>query len=304
MVSGTVYNTRVLQSEEPLVAECNFKMWIPDDAPIVRAIFVINMRGAGKHLFDRDEEWRAMAARTGLAMMYCEFEATGVRDNGYGLSMLDACDQFAVELERPELKHAPFILWGHSMGGRVAQDFARFRPSRVLAFHIALRGFPSSEEFMQEEPEAMKISALYLMGTEDQTPADMHAHFVRARTADSPRAWVALPGQGHWPKGMDCEKDETGEEDWRLWVANEVVIPWTQAMIRLRLPEGAVELRDVRVEQGWLGDVETGQIAPYDAFGGDKSRACWFPSEQVAAAWAKFVFSRPSASHEATDQGT
>lgn len=301
MVSGTAYKTRVAQRPEPLVAECDFKLWIPDGAGTIRSVFIINMRGAGKHLFDCDDQWRAMAARTGSTMMYCQFEATGVRDNGYGLSMLTACDQFADELGRPELKHAPLILWGHSMGGRVAQDFARFRPSRVLAFHIALRAFPSTEEFMAEEPAAMKIPALYLMGTEDQTPADMHAHFVRARAAGSPRAWVPLPGQGHWPNGMDFERDETSEEGWRAWAANEVVIPWTEAMIQLRLPEGAAELRDVRIEQGWLGDVESGQIAPYDAFGGSRSQACWFPNEQVAAAWVKFAFAKPSPSHKEAD---
>lgn len=91
------------------------------------------MRGAGKHLFFEDAEWKAMAARNRAAMLYCEFESPTVIDNGYGESMLRALEQFAQELARPELYHAPLILWGRSMGGRATQGFVRFQPSRVLA---------------------------------------------------------------------------------------------------------------------------------------------------------------------------
>jgi len=287
-----MFETRVSAGTRPLVAECSFKIQIPKDTPTVRALFVINKRGAGERLFHRDKEWQAMARRTRAAMMYCEFEADEVRDSGYGASILKVCDQFAEELDRPELKHAPFVLWGHSMGGRVAQDFARYRPSRVLAFHIALRAFPSSAEFMREEPDAMKIPALYLVGEHDSTPPDMHAHFVQARIHKAPRAWILLKGQGHWPRGMSFEEDETTTEDWRAWSANDIVIPWTQAMIDLRLPDnadprkGPVTLLDPVIEKGWLVDAETAQVACHSEFRGDKSQASWFPSEEVAKAWA------------------
>ncbi len=129
--------------------------------------------------------------------------------------MLQACHQFAVELNRPELANAPMVLWGHSMGGRVAQDFARFAPRRVLAFHIALRGYPSPEEFMEEKEVAALIPALYLMGEEDRKPKDIWKHFLRARRNESPRTWILLPGQGHWPKGVSSEENKTTAEDWR-----------------------------------------------------------------------------------------
>ena len=135
--SGELFRTEVAASTNPLIANSKYQIWIPDDASTFRTLFVFNMRGAGKHLFASDHEWRALAKRTQSAMLYCEFEAHGVRDNGYASSMLKACEQFAAELNLPELPQAPFVLWGHSMGGRVAQDFVRFRPGRVLAFHIA-----------------------------------------------------------------------------------------------------------------------------------------------------------------------
>jgi len=289
-----LFETRVPPGREPLVAECAFKLRIPEDTPLVRSIFAINMRGAGEHLFHRDEEWCASARRTRSAMLYCEFEAGEIHENGYGASMLKACDRFAAELDRPELTHAPFVLWGHSMGGRVVQDFARYMPSRVLGFHIALRAFAGPEAFMREGPDSMRIPALYLMGENDNTPTDIREHFVRARANGSPRAWIRLKGQEHWPRGMSMEEDRTSDEDWRAWMANDVVIPWTEAMIRLRLPgdadpcEGPITLLDPVIEQGWLGNTETGRIAACAEFEGDKSQASWFPDEEVARAWAGY----------------
>ena len=80
--SGELHDTRVAASDEPLIAQCNYKIWIPKETPLIRSIFVINMRAAGKHLFYKDPEWRTMASRNDSAVLYCEFEAHGVRDNG------------------------------------------------------------------------------------------------------------------------------------------------------------------------------------------------------------------------------
>jgi len=91
---------------------------------------------------------------------------------------------------------------------------------------------------------------------------------------------------------MSFEEDETTTEDWRAWSANDIVIPWTQAMIDLRLPDnadprkGPVPLLDPVIEKGWLVDAETAQVACHSEFRGDKSQASWFPSEEVAKAWA------------------
>ena len=67
-------------------------------------------------------------------------------------------------------------------------------------------------------------------------------------------------------------------------------------MIRLRLPtatdinESIVNLREIQVESGWLGDIKTGAIAPYHKFRGKRSTASWFPNEQVARAWVAFAY--------------
>lgn len=296
--AGTIHTTVVDSTEHPRVAQCQFRMWIPSATQVVRVIIVINQRAAGKRLFFEDNEWKAMAARQSAAMMYCEREARGVRHNGLGESILKACEQFSSQLGRPELGNAPFILWGHSMGGRVVQDFVRFQPNRVLAFHIALRAVPSAPEFMKEEYPAIQVPGLYLMAEQDAQPHDILQHYQRARNHESARAWVVLPKQNHWPRGMSFSRDDTTLDDWRAWGAHEVVIPWTEAIIQLRLPandnprESKIKLLPINTEKGWLGQLRTGKVSPASSGNFVPSESAWFPTQEVANAWSSYSFGR------------
>jgi len=92
---------------------------------------------------------------------------------------------------------------------------------------------------MQESTESMGVPGLHLMGTEDSQPTDIREHFERARANDAPRAWVWLRGQGHWPEGMGFNRNTTTTAQWRAWAATDVAIPWTEAMIGLRMPNDA-----------------------------------------------------------------
>lgn len=321
--SGTEYRTSVVKSSQPAIAPSKYQLWIPDQTKRIRVLIVINRRGAGKYLYESDGRWREMVRRNQAAMLYCDFEAQGVRKNGFGASILKACEQFAKTLNRPELEFAPMVVWGHSMGGRVAQDFARYCPQRVLAFHIGLRANPSNPDFMEEEKEARKIPALYLMGEKDSTPDDIKKHFLDARAKDSPRAWIRLPGQSHWPKGMIGRQASFTQQSWDLWMGNDVLIPWTEAVIRLRLPaedlthpdhakasagtdpensrvnqRHEISLRPLKVNAGWLGKLETGKFYPYPKYPDDKGQAAWFPDQATAQAWARYSFPSPESGRE------
>lgn len=279
-------------SSHPLIAPAGFQLWLPGGLDRVRCVLLVNQRGAGERLY-HDEEWRTMARDLHAAMLYCRFETPEVCSNGYGEAILQACRQAVDKTGLAELGEAPFVAWGHSMGGRVAQDFARYVPHRLVAYVIACRAESSSPEFMQEKPEDRRIPALYLMGSEDAQPPDIFEHFLRARAGNSPRTWLLLPGQGHWPKGMDFTRDETSSADWRAWAGLDLLLPWIEALAEMRLPSlvnpqhGSIGLRTINVPGGWLGEIHTGQIAPYARFSGDRTRAAWLPNQHVAEAWAR-----------------
>ncbi|MFK7737884.1 MAG: hypothetical protein AB8B50_17765 [Pirellulaceae bacterium] len=96
---------------------------------------------------------------------------------------------------------------------------------------------------------------------------------------------------------MDFEKDKTSDADWKAWAAHKVVIPWTEAMIKLRIPlgtdprNGPVALKPINLEKGWLADLRKKKFAPFNEFGGSDAETSWFPNEMVAKAWASFSLS-------------
>jgi len=49
---GETFQAEVKASKEPLIAGSRYSIWIPESTPSVQCVFAINMRGAGRHLFE------------------------------------------------------------------------------------------------------------------------------------------------------------------------------------------------------------------------------------------------------------
>jgi hypothetical protein len=45
----------------------------------------------------------------------------------------------------------------------------------------------------------------------------------------------------------------------------------------------------VNDQEGWLGNIKTREVAPFDQFDGNKREAVWFPDEASAKAWRKIT---------------
>ena len=72
--------TQVEACAQPLTAAAGYRLWLPPLAGTLRVLFVVNQRGAGRHLFWRDAEWRDLVTRMAGGMLYCEFESATVQD--------------------------------------------------------------------------------------------------------------------------------------------------------------------------------------------------------------------------------
>jgi hypothetical protein len=70
------------------------------------------------------------------------------------------------------------------------------------------------------------------------------------------------------------------------FVFNHVLmIPWIEAVLRQRLEPGSTRLRAVTDDSGWLGNNQSGEIAPHARFRGAKEVASWLPDEIAARGW-------------------
>jgi hypothetical protein len=87
-------------------------------------------------------------------------------------------------------------------------------------------------------------------------------------------------------------------------LANNLVMPWFDRVIRARYPvgatplEGPVTLAPLAESDGWLGDPATWDapmpsVAAFADYAGDKAAACWLPDAYLAAAWCGFVAKKP-----------
>lgn len=66
--------------------------------------------------------------------------------------------------------------------------------------------------------------------------------------------------------------------------AMNLVILWITAVLRERLsPDGP--LRVISDASAWLGNNQTGEVAPYGSFPGSKTDASWLPDEATARGW-------------------
>lgn len=179
---------------------------------------------------------------------------------------------FAAESGRPELSDVPLVFWGWSSAAGFGPSYARLYPERTLAFiryHSHLRGLAVDRETAQHIP------ALLFVGGNDSTDIaeDSRTLLKSGRAVGAPWALALQPGAPHQIREMDVAN------------ATALAIPWITAIVRARLPQAGVRLRAVRQETGWLADPDTGQVAPYGKYGGNKSEASWLPDEPSARAW-------------------
>ena len=256
------------------------KMWVPPgDQPIRGILFHGNPGGGGGDTRNlaRDANLQEFAARYRLAIVGVTWFPGGRVYNETGQAILQAFEDWAKLGRHPEIANLPIIARGSSNAGVTAYSLACLAPQRMLCFtpNVGPRYTPASP------PDAvLGVPALMHIGPKDPFfPAGVDATarlFADARSRGALWAWDAEQNKGHEIRHID-----------------DVDLKFYETCIALRLPadadarKGPVTLRKLRAENGWLVDLgswESGitTIAPYAEFKGDKSKAGWVPTKDIA----------------------
>ena len=127
--------------------KADFRLWIPPDVAMLKAVVVLvpGSNGDGRAQVD-DEFWRAFAVKQRVALVGCRL-TDKPHDQGFieyyvnvsqgsGQALLDALGQFAGRVKHPEIATAPLLLWGMSAGGEFNYEFVAWKPERVAAFIV------------------------------------------------------------------------------------------------------------------------------------------------------------------------
>lgn len=268
------------------------QLWLPPGVASLRGLVVIDGVGYGNRIFD-SADWRKTALEQSWGMLFLKHGKQRGKEKQWaetgGAEITSALEELtktlAADSKHPELANVPWAIWGHSGGGAIAYHAALHSPGRFFAalpYHGAVsHGKPGENEgpfFRIVQGAALQVPILFLVGEADiaSITSDTKKQFIDDRSRHGIRAYLTQPRTDHL--GL---------------TATELQLSWLVAAHALRVPsdadfkKGPAKLRDVVEADGWLGDIETGDIAPFKDFKGDKAKAAWLPNESVAREWRK-----------------
>ena len=255
---------------EPL-DKVRLQVWLPDGVKAVRGAVVNPFYE--KHVGQK--HWQEACRAWGFALIGADY--FGVNAADYAPTLKAGLKTLAVDLKRPELEHIPFAFVGMSAGAGMSVKFATQMPERVIALGlVCLEVGPNSDALR-------RIPTLTVFGEKDGRQMEQLMAKLPDQRAEGAQWAIAV----QWNR-----KHEYG-------AANNLVVPWFDASIRLRLPaaadltRGPVKLTDIPVAAGWVAKPPTkaapaGGVSPAMSTT-DAAAMCWFPTEALARAWSGFV---------------
>jgi pimeloyl-ACP methyl ester carboxylesterase len=214
--------------------------------------------------------FRDLAAERGLAILgSARFGAnTYPNEPASDQLLLDGIAQAATLTGRIDLLNAPLLVYGISTGAPEATGFTQRNPERVAALFLKVpfTAGPLTGRAL-EVPAYMVLAELDAFVNNTMLRATFETH----RAAGAPWAMAMEPGVPHHSLSP---------------AQRELTVAWMRAILPLA---NARPFHQNGPQVGWLGDPSSGQISPVQKFGGDRSKASWFPTRPLAAQWAAFI---------------
>lgn len=278
-----------------------YTLWLPDGAEKLRGI-IVHQHGCGTGACQGgataayDLHWQALAAKWDCALLgpsYQQAEKQNCRlwcdpRNGSDKRFLQAINDLAEMSQHPELKRAPWCLWGHSGGGFWASLMQTLHPERIVA--IWLRSGTAFETWEKGEIDKPAISvAVYQIPTMCNPGAKEKGdkRFNGAWTG-AIAMFKAYRAQGA-PIGVAPDPRTAHECGDSRYLA----IPFFDACLAMRLPalgSADQQLRPVDMRQAWSAELLSDKAQPAGKLAADAAPAdVWLPNERVAKAWVEYV---------------
>lgn len=283
LTHGTEFNGAVSLLSKNL--KFDGTIFVPSTVRRADAVIVIVNWGATQELiFDR-RPWRRLAQTVTGALLHVRMTemtaAPGPRTegpfwdagSGAGEGLLALLGRLGDEARHPEFARVPLVVFGFSAAGRFASSFAAWQPDRVIGFvryHSPGRPLLTSIQ---------RVPALLIAGEKDNpAPRD-----------DTPNLWKAGRAAGApWTIAIEPEAEHPMAAP-VVARANDLMIPWITAVIRLRVPQLGRRLRPIDPQAGWLGNTDTLEVAPIETFLGSRANANWLPDAASASGWRTMV---------------
>ena len=300
-LSGAIYDVDIPSGNNFEKAE--FRLWIPNEVKTIKGILVLvpGSNGDGRpwveisnwqKVIERSKQnisptlWHNIAISHDFALLGCYFtdkhhenmfiEKYAKVDEGSGQALLTALDKFAEISGHSEIGKAPIALWGISAGGQCNYEFSCWKPERVIAYVLNKGGIYYTALVSNE---ARKVPGIFFVGEKDSPYRNniIKGIFTVNRRAMALWTLIEEPGAVH-EFGVSLEVSKTYFDE---------VIP-----LRLPLKVGG-KLRDLNLEEGYIGDHKTGTYSHYDVEKTKDSPTSWIPTEKIAKIWQNSTAIKP-----------
>jgi hypothetical protein len=190
----------------------------------------------------------------------------------------EAMDHFSNVSHHQELRKAPLIFDGVSGGVEYTTCFAYTQfPEKTIAYivSVGVGNFNGADD-----NDILTIPALWVTGglnADGMLPVVQQAfYYYRGKGA----LWslVIVPGMGH-ARG-----------------SNNLILPYVEAIIKMRIISGSEQLRIIPGDENWLGNITDFTYAPYNEYVYSKDSASWLPDSDFAAIWQIYNGGHPTTS--------
>lgn len=185
---GLLLDLIVPPQENDRFQHAEFSFWTADATKPVRAV-IIHQHGCTNASPEKhppvtgDWHWRALARKHDAALLVPMYHVAkncdewNDPDSGSERALFTALEDFARRSKRPELKDAPWVLWGHSGGSSWSAQMITRHPQRVLA--ASFRGgchkqFGAPEFRAKFGPIARDLPLLFVWGKRESAPPSSH----------------------------------------------------------------------------------------------------------------------------------
>jgi hypothetical protein len=276
VVARVEYTLKTPRGRDPVLGGARDKVfvtvWLPAGVKTVRG-GICNPFSKGE---DVGKHWQAACRHWQFAYVQIDFDA--VKKEEFTLLATGLAD-LAKKTGHPELEHLPLCFTGMSRGGGLSMQLAELMPERTIAcVPVCLEVGPGSRA-------TRRIPVLTVFGEKDGSQMDKLLAKLPAERKEDARFGIAV----QWNRKHEFA------------LANNLSFVFFDDVISRRLPrqlepEKPVALREVPLEDGWLGDPSAWSkdgkiptVAAWKGYTGDRAGACWFPSPRTAAVWQAFV---------------
>ena len=227
---GLLFDLIVPPRDGDRFQHAEFSCWIADASKPLKAV-IIHQHGCTNASPDKhppitgDWHWRALARKHDAALLVPMYHVAkncdewNDPDSGSERALFTALEDFAQRSQRPELKDAPWVLWGHSGGSSWSAQMITRHPKRVLS--ASFRGGCHKQFGVPEFRAKFGIIArdlplLFVWGKRESVPTS--SHFVSWEPMNT--MYRELRAQGGKVCRVIDPRSEHGCDDSRLMSIN------------------------------------------------------------------------------------